>query len=102
MPESRMDWKELRRSRRALGRFVLIGLGLALVATVLPSSTLADRIKVAALGGAIVALGVLRPSGFWDNPQIDGWKWAFGERGVRIIYAVLGLLWIVAALAGKI
>jgi len=101
-PAPRANTAEATRARRALAQFVLVGLGLILLAALLPSSTLADRISVASFGGLPIALGALRPSGFWDVASLRGWRGACGDTGVRIIYVGFGVAWIVAALAGKI
>jgi hypothetical protein len=100
--ESRVDWKELRRSRRALLRFVLVGVALAVLAWMVPATTLGDRIKVAAVGAAIIALGVLRPSGAWDAPRGAGLRWLFGDRGTQVVIVTIGSAWALAALLGLI
>ena len=92
---------DIARGRRALAQFVLVGLGLILLAALLPSSTVGDRISVAAFGGLPIALGVLRPSGFWDAASVAAWRDGLGDTGVRIVYILIGVVWIVAALAGK-
>ena len=102
MPLSQVDSKELNRSRRALGRFMLVGGMLAAVAWLLPSTTLGDRIKVAALGAGIVALGAMRPSGAWDAPRGQGLRWLLGDKGEQFVIVALGLIWVAAALLGWI
>jgi len=57
---------------------------------------------VATFGVLPIALGVLKPNGFWDAPNVTGWRWAFSDVGVRTLYIVIGIVWVVAALAGKI
>ena len=101
MPVS-TDWKELDRSRRALRRFILVGILLAGVAWLLPSTTLGDRIKVASLGAAVVALGAMRPSGAWDAPRGQGLRWLLGDKGTQLLIVALGLVWVAAALLGLI
>src|SRR2546425_4845638 len=54
------------RGRRALGQFVLIGLTLSIVAALMPHSSLGNRVGVATFGVLPIALGVLKPNGFWD------------------------------------
>ncbi len=90
------------RGRRALGQFVLIGLTLSIVAALMPHSSLGNRVAVATFGVLPIALGVLKPNGFWDAPNVTGWRWAFSDVGVRTLYIVIGIVWVVAALAGKI
>ena len=102
MPVSGTDWKELDRGRRALRRFVLVGVVLAGVAWLIPPTTLGDRIKVASLGAAVVALGAMRPSGAWDAPRGQGLRWLLGDRGAQLAIVALGLVWIAAALLGLI
>ena len=76
------------RGRRALGQFVLIGLTLSIVAALMPHSSLGNRVGVATFGVLPIALGVLRPNGFWDAPNATGWRWAFSDVGVRRLYIV--------------
>ena len=90
------------RGRRGLGHFVLIGLALSVFAVLMPSSIWGNRLSVAAFGVLPIALGILRPNGFWDAPSVVLWRSGFGKLGVRTIYIVVGIAWIVAALAGKI
>ena len=93
---------DLARGRRALGQFVLIGLTLSLVAALMPNSSIGNRVGVATVGVLPIALGVLKPAGFWDAPAVTGWRWAFSDLGVRMIYILIGIVWVVAALAGKL
>ena len=97
-----MIWKELDRSRRALRRFIFVGVLLAGVAWLLPPTILGDRIKVASLGAAVVALGAMRPSGAWDAPRGQGLRWLLGDKGAQFLLVALGLAWVAAALLGLI
>ena len=85
-----------------MGSLFSSALTLSIVAALVPHSSLGNHVGVATFGVLPIALGVLRANGFWDAPNVTGWRWAFSDVGVRTLYIVIGIVWVVAALAGKI
>ena len=53
---------------------------------------------LASIGVLGVLLGATRPRYFWMNGIVEGWRWAFGDRGVVIIYLLIGLGLVAGAL----
>jgi len=49
-----------------------------------------------------ILLGLTRPRFFWRNRLVESWRWAFGDRGVVIIYVALGVSVIAFQLAAAL
>lgn len=74
----------------------------ALIVTMTWEPDVQLMLALVSLGMFSVLLGVTRPRFFWTNSLVDGWRWAFGDRGVAIIYVTIGLGLIAAVLIGNL
>jgi hypothetical protein len=49
-------------------------------------SNLQARIAMTGFGAMNAMFVLARPKVFWENGQVEGWRWFFGDIGVLIIY----------------
>ena len=79
---------------------ITLGVGLFFIATslFLPlPSNLQARVALTGIGAISAVFVIARPKFFWENGQVEGWRWFFGDIGVVIIYLAIGLGLIAAA-----
>ena len=88
------------RGRSGLLAVLTVGLGvlLAVIALALIRPALVGRAAVAGGGMFILFLAINRSRGFWGAGSIQELRAAFGDRLVVIVYALLGLALIAAAI----
>jgi hypothetical protein len=57
-------------------------------------SNLQARIAMTGVGAMSAMLVLARPKSFWENGQVEGWRWVFGGRGVIIIYLTIAVFFV--------
>ncbi len=60
------------------------------------------RAGVSSAGLIGLCLGLGRPRFFWNSGVLEGWRWFFGDRGVVLIYTLLGLGLTIGAWTGTL
>ena len=82
-----------------------LGVGVFFIAAALVSpmgSDLQARIAMTGVGAMSGVLVLARPKSFWENGQVEGWRWFFGDWGVVAIYLVVATCFICLAWFGAL
>lgn len=98
-------WRSPLQHRGRVGWRLTLAVGLFFIAAALISpmgSNLQARIAMTGVGAMSAVLVLARPKSFWENGQVEGWRWFFGDRGVVIIYLATAAFFIWIAWFGAL